>query len=213
MNIQEETFFYREMTEKIAEVIESSLSEGAIYQEGIILWDYPISILNDELAIDWTFEVVKDETLRKNDYVLSASAGANESDMPSIHIFITLPKGSWVKKHNVCPAALRGVIAHEIHHLAQNSEESNFFSESHSLIKKIDNARVSYLLCSLEIEAFKIGARAESFYSGKPQREIMLEYLMTFDMCKDDASQIADVWMSTSFPAFKENLRRSNAND
>ena len=215
MQINEETFFYKEATEQLAETIEFLLLEGENSGEGFFKWIYPVAILNDEEYFDWSFSVNKIEGLEKGDYVISGLAGANESDAPSVHITITLPKGSWIKKHNVCMATLRGVIAHEIHHLAQNTEDSGHIEIRHPLIEKIEKrvTNASYLLSQSEIEAFRIGARAESFYSGQSQEEIMLEYIEGFGLSREDALSITNAWLSTEFRVIETNMRRSNANN
>lgn len=214
MQINEETFFYKEATEQLAETIEFLLLEGEKEGEGYFKWIYPVAILNDEEYFDWSFSVNKVEGLKKGDYVISGLAGANESDIPSIHITITLPKGSWIKKHNVCMATLRGVIAHEIHHLAQNTDDSGHTEICHPLLEKIEErvGNAAYLLSQSEIEAFKIGARAESFYSGQSQKEIMLEYIEGFGLERKDALSITNAWLNTKFKVIETNIRRSNAN-
>lgn len=209
INPFDRNFFYKEEAEEIADCILSLLSQGTSEFEDYIHWRYDCPILNDSNIIIWSFNILKDDSdfIKQYKYDIWATAGANESDEPSIHVTIILPKRQWIKNQKIKREALIGVISHEIHHIAQNNfddvDNSNFLYEN-SFVNP--TKKILYLISDIEIEAFNIGARAESFYSGKDEAEIMMNYLICLNINDSDAKKIINIWANTQFEILRKNL-------
>ena len=127
---------------------------------------------------------------------------------------LILPKNSWLKKNKIDFPNLVGVAAHEIHHLAQNTDDSYYEVSACKYLSKIKEPtnRIRYLLDPVEIGAFKVGFRAESILSGRTEKSIMLEYLDNFSLSKRSATIIANAWLEADFGVFNHNLMRQNDN-
>lgn len=202
-------FFYKEESVIIADAILDSLSKGILSFDGLIDWQYNCNILNSSAVFEWRFNVIRDDSdfIKENGYDIWASAGANECDDPSVHITIILPKGKWAKKAEIDRAVLIGVAAHEIHHIAQNTEENAFFETNDNEFNFTDpSKRLKYLVSSVEVEAFMIGFRAESYFSGVPEVEIMRTYLTHLQISNRDIEKIINIWASTEFEVLRTNI-------
>ena len=212
MDINCQNFFYSDLAIMLAENIINSLQKSKKKSSGYLNWVYPCRILNDDTQVEWSYDIIRDDSefIRQRGFDIWASAGANIFDEPSISMTIILPKNSWLKKNRIDFANLVGVAAHEIHHLAQNTDDSYYevsVSEYLSKFKKPSN-RIRYLLDPTEIGAFKVGFRAESILSGRTEKSIMLEYLDNFSLSKRSAEIIANAWLEADFGVFNHNLTR-----
>ena len=96
------------------------------------------------------------------------------------------------------------MVAHELHHLAQNMENNSY---DRSLKHTGENASLSYLLDPYEIEAFHIGIRAQSQLSGKSFELIASNYIKEAwkETTQEHIDLIINAWKTTSFPVFKQN--------
>jgi len=212
MDINCQNFFYNDLSIMLAENIANSLQKSKKKDAGYLNWIYPCRILNDYSQVEWQYEVVRDDSdfIRQRGFDIWASAGANIFDEPSISMTIILPKNTWLKKNRINFANLVGVAAHEIHHLAQNIDDSYYEVDASKYLSKIKKPtnRIRYLLDPVEIGAFKVGFRAESMLSGRAEKSIILEYLDNFSLSKRSATIIANAWLEADFGVFNHNLMR-----
>ena len=205
INVFNESFFYKEESFKIAQRLIESLAMGFEDYNGYIPWEYNHSILNNENFISWTYNIIRDDSefIKKRGFDIWASAGPDEYDEPSIHVTFVIPKGKWIKKINIPFPTLVGVIAHEIHHLAQNNPKLLIETSPN----KDENIceKMKYFLDPIEVEAFHIGFRAESILSGVSSKVLMTDYLKCF---LDDyqISHVLNSWLNPSFNIIKESL-------
>jgi len=208
ISIEEEGFFYQEnaavIVDSIIELFESGIKSFESYDQ----WQYdvPISSLEESYThFNWYFEVsravVSDITF---EYSFFGLAGRDYFDEPSITITIVIPKGKHQKKIKIDRAELFDVVAHELHHLAQNMENNSY---DRSLKHTGENASLSYLLDPYEIEAFHIGIRAQSQLSGKSFELIASSYIKEAwkETTQEHIDLIINAWKTTSFPVFKQN--------
>ena len=208
ISIEEEGFFYQEnaavIVDSIIELFESGIKSFESYDQ----WQYdvPSSSLEESYThFNWYFEVsravVSDITF---EYSFFGLAGRDYFDEPSITITIVIPKGKHQKKIKIDRAELFDVVAHELHHLAQNMENNSY---DRSLKHTGENASLSYLLDPYEIEAFHIGIRAQSQLSGKSFELIASSYIKEAwkETTQEHIDLIINAWKTTSFPVFKQN--------
>jgi len=205
INILDKNFFYREMAEEITESI-LELNHLSIKRfENYAQWLYDISISEDDVKfINWTMSVVRSDNLDA-DYDIVGSAGRDETDEPAIDIIIVLPKNAHQKKTKIKYAELFEVVAHELHHLAQNIENNTLNRATE------EKGRLSYLLDPFEIEAFHIGIRAQSALTGESFNNIARNYITKsskgINMTSSDIERVIHAWENTTFPAFNINAQ------
>tara|TARA_B100000900_G_C20577050_1_gene715775 strand:+ start:609 stop:1244 length:636 start_codon:yes stop_codon:yes gene_type:complete len=210
MNINDKSFFYEDTVSVIAESILGLMSHSVKSFETHERWDYNIPIADDlegMLYFNWRMAVHRVEGLKAK-YDLQGYAGRDCFDEPSIDINIILPKGVHQKKVKIDRCDLFEVVAHEIHHLAQNIE-NNAFSRNRAL-----SARMSYFLDPCEIEAFHIGVRASSSVSGRSFEETARKYLNAVypAASNEELNLIVHTWKNTKFELFQSNLSRNDVN-
>ena len=135
-------------------------------------------------------------------YDLFGIAGRDYTDEPSIGITIVLPKGKHKRKIKLNRAELFDVVAHELHHLAQNMENNSYTRGSNH------TGKLAYLLDPYEIEAFHIGIRAHAHFSGKSFNTIAEEYIHNSwpEASKNQIEEVLVAWRDTDFPAFQQNM-------
>jgi len=171
MNLNDPNFFYNDLTQIIGGEILLSLSNSVKKHSNSELWLYPTSFEKRESEIlYWSYEVFRLDTDSTSEWDIYANAGPDSSCEPTIEMSLFLKKGKWVKNHTISQAELFGVIAHEIHHIAQG-----YIPISENELKPSD--QLSYFLDPREKEAFHIGFRAQSFYSGRSIEDCMTDYL------------------------------------
>lgn len=205
MNINDPNFFYQDTAEVIVDSIISLFGQGIKHFESYEQWVYNIPISSEEedyRHFNWRFEVCRSE-MKEFEYDFFGLAGRDHFDEPSIDISIVLPKGKHQKKIKIDRAELFDVVAHELHHIAQNIENNNF-SRSTKVAGKL-----SYFLDPYEIEAFHVGIRAHSAMSGRSFQDIALEYIRKSweEGTKEQVQKVLDSWLNTDFAAFKNNLQ------
>ena len=185
MNLFCDNFFYNDLTEQIAKDIEICLAEGVKKKDFYRFWPYAAEILDDQRSVYVKWSVVRSDTMKQK-WDLYGFAGPNESHEPSIEIMVLLKKGIWQKSTNIDGGALRNVIAHELHHLAQNIDTGppkdpfDYFTSTH------------------EAEAFRLGFRAQSHYSDISEHQLMIDYLKPRVECGEltdlQMNKIINVW-------------------
>ena len=185
MNLFCNDFFYNELTEQIAKDIELCLPEGVKKKDFYRFWPYATELLDNSRSVYVKWSIVRSDTMEQQ-WDLYGFAGPNGSHEPSIEILIVLKKGAWQKKANVDGGALRNVIAHELHHLAQNIDTGppkdpfDYFTSVH------------------EAEAFRLGFRAQSKYSNVSEQQLMVDYLRPRVKCGEltdlQMDKIINVW-------------------
>ena len=208
IKILDENFFYSDMAEGITESIlmlnQQSIKSFENYSE----WLYDVSISEDDAKfINWTMNVVRSSELSVS-YDIIGSAGRDETDEPSIDITIVLPEKVHQNKIKIKYDELFEVVAHELHHLAQNIDNNSFSRETG------EKGRLNYLLDPFEIEAFHIGIRAQSALTGRSFDKIAREYITKSSagagISLEDIERVINTWENTSFPAFMQNKKRLN---
>lgn len=201
--LNDKNFYYKEISEHIANSIVSLMSEGHDMMLDYILWEYEdIEIIDEDYEkplIKWVFNIGRvpagtfDSSGR--DYDITASAGYDECGELSVYINFLVKKGMWIKKLKIDYPELVGVIAHEIHHITQN--EKDILTAGYD--GDDDNADVQYFLDPSEIEAFHVGFRAQCALSGEDMREAMLSYLKYRELSHDQVENIINEWLNVEF--------------
>ena len=202
INLNDEKFFYEEISRSVAEQIICLASKGIDMFLEYEVWEYDIDIAENEYEkpiIKWVYNVARvpakvfEESGRS--YDLTATAGYDECGELSIYIKLVLKKGAWLKKVEIDYAELVGVIAHEIHHITQNDKD----------ILRVpyqgddDNKVIQYLLEPAEIEAFHIGFRAQCAISGEDMKTAMLAYLAYRELNSKQLDEVVNAWINVVF--------------
>ena len=132
----------------------------------------------------------------KNDIV--ASSGLDEVCMPHVKIYMLMEEKKWIKKHDYQYPQIIGVVAHELHNLAQD-----FDLVDYSMPDRI----VDYFLNPIEVEAFHVGFRAESDQSDKTIEQCIKKYLDNFlndgRITKKEYENIIVKWVNAEIKLLK----------
>ena len=202
INLNDEKFFYEEISRSVAEQIICLASKGIDMFLEYEVWEYDIDIAENEYEkpiIKWVYNVarVPAKVFEKSgrEYDLTAPAGYDECGELSIYINLILKKGAWLKKVEIDYAELVGVIAHEMHHITQNDKDilrAAYQGDD-------DNEVMQYLLEPAEIEAFHIGFRAQCAISGEDMRTAMLAYLAYRELNKKQLNEVVNAWVNVIF--------------
>tara|TARA_B100000131_G_C17877647_1_gene516923 strand:+ start:27 stop:632 length:606 start_codon:yes stop_codon:yes gene_type:complete len=189
MNIRDEKFYYNDLTYFISERILECINEGIKSNWGNVYWPYPTKILNDSYSVEYKWEMHRVKQDHRWDVV--GYAGPNESFEPSVEFHFLLKKGIWSRKAGISKAAIINVVAHELHHIAQG-----YSGDSRNLDEE---KPYEYFLLPHEIEAFHVGFRAESDFTGHSMKKLMKEYLSGWiaakDITKKQSNTIIDAWL------------------
>jgi hypothetical protein len=171
--INELSFYYNELSEKITEEIICNLSDGIKWDQTQFEWPYDLMIDKEEnlryFNFTFTVERIPKEDFIKNDIV--ASSGLDEACMPHIKIHMLMEERKWIKNHDYDYAQVMGVISHELHHLTQDFDLVDY---------KMSENIVDYFLNPIEVEAFHVGFRAESDQNSEPIENCIKRYLDNF---------------------------------
>ena len=197
-----EDFFYDNMTKTITDRIISLIKSGEKHFEDYIPWEYDIPILEGSRFISWSYRIARVPDIPRID--MWASAGANENFEPSLDIAIVLRKGQHQKKAKIDYPELYGVIAHELHHIAQNTEETGHLFP----VWETGSDQLDYFVDPIEVEAFNLGFRAQSFLSGEPVEKIMKNYLDMQNLTSDQVDFAMSLWLHTDYPVIRKNLEK-----
>jgi len=197
-------FYYNDLTKSITDAIWDLMSKGIDEFMEYEPWEYPILLSEeyDERLVYWEFRIARAPANKdfNRDFDIWASAGYNESGELGIAVTVILPKGKWIKKHNVSYSELFGVIAHELHHLSQNASGIDTSAED------IECERLQYFLSQSEIEAFHIGFRAQCALSGEDMEVAIRNYLQLHKLSCAQIDKISSAWMSPSFTLSEQNI-------
>ena len=162
-------FYYNGLSKEIADTIWENLKLGIKSDTGDIYWPYEARILEDNQFVQWYFNVARNPEA-KYTHDLWACAGPDDCYMPAVGFSLLLPKGKHIKKHKMTYAELFGTVAHELHHIAQNTEENNVkvypLFKSDVKEEDLDETVMQYFLSPVEVGAFHIGFRAQCATSG-----------------------------------------------
>jgi hypothetical protein len=197
MNLSDPRFFYEEMTSEIGGKILTLLQDSVKKHEDYIDWIYPIKISDDFFEVNWSYDVKRIDPKDNLGWDIYAQAGLNSMCAPSIDITLFVEKGKWIKYHKISKSELFGVIAHELHHIAQNSGVL-------SKLRKVEaGSAYKYFLDPAECEAFLVGFRAQSHYSGKNVADCMSDYLKPrVDqgyLTQDQKDKIINTWLTVKW--------------
>ncbi len=199
-------FYYNKLTKEIADTIWNSLKKGEKEDTGCVDWLYEARILDGNDYVNWHFNVARDNDA-KFTHDLWACAGPDDCYMPAVGFSLVLPKGKHIKHHKMTYAELFGTVAHELHHIAQNTEENKvkvypLFSSSDCP----DTTVMKYFLDPVEVGAFHIGFRAQCAISGGDMRAAMYKYLAHQDITDEIKNKIVETWMSPTFNIARHNI-------
>ena len=119
--------------------------------------------------------------------------------MPHVNIQMLLQERKWMRKHQYEYAEIANVVAHELHHLAQDFELVDYSFDQESII--------DYFLNPLEVEAFHIGFRAESDITGRSIEYCIRTYLSNFVendlITKKECESILVKWLKPEIKLLK----------
>ena len=147
--------------------------------------------------VDWNFKVVTTDVKRVD---IWASAGFSESYLPEISLSIIMPKEAECPIDALNYSELVGVIAHELHHIAQKNEAMYHYQGDST------NPKVRYYLNPAEIPAFHIGFRAQCHISGEDMGLAMRAYLSHQGLTDNETESIVAAWLNPSFEIAAANI-------
>ncbi len=194
--ISKQSFYYNELASEIARDIFDNLNEGIKWDQTQYEWPYDLIIDKEEdlryLNFTYSVERIPKADFTKNDIV--ASSGLDEACMPHIKIHMLMQEKKWIKKHDYGYGQVIGVVAHELHHLAQDFDLVKYH------LPESGCSLVDYFLNPIEVEAFHIGFRAESNYNLEPIEKCIKRYLDNFlndnRITKKEYKEIIVKWMN-----------------
>ena len=203
INIHNKDFFYQEAAETIVDSMFQLFDQGIDQFESYEIWPYNVPISSEEedyRHFNWTLTVARSDS-KNFDYDLFGIAGRDYADEPSIGITIVLPKGKHRKNIEIKRSDLFDVVAHELHHLAQNIDNNSHMRNS------AYTGKMAYLLDPYEVEAFHIGVRANSKLSGRTFEEVAQDYIRRTwpEASEQQVEKVYTAWKDTDFPAFQKN--------
>jgi hypothetical protein len=182
INLNDTNFYYNDLTMKILNQVQTNIISGNRKFEKYTHWDYPIAILNNWQTFKYEYDIIRESKDQWYDFDIVGSSGPDESHEPSIQLSFLVKKGMWIRnamKH-FGNAKIANVIAHELHHLAQNIECIPI-ADIESIPRHMrENPYVNYFLNPYEREAYHIGFRAESDISGRSLRYCIHDYLYSY---------------------------------
>lgn len=197
MNIRDPGFYYNDATNFISDRIFECLNEGLKSNYGRIYWNYPIQILDESHFVNYRWSTIRVNQDCRWDVI--GFAGPDEAFEPSIEVNFLLAKGVWSRKAGITKASIINVVAHELHHIAQNYDGTFVDSESQSF---------SYFMLPHEIEAFHVGFRAEANFTGQSMKSLMQDYLSGWvaskQITKKESKKIIEAWLNPSWECFDD---------
>ena len=202
MNLNNKDFYYNELTHKITDEIIQGLHAGINFEQLHYHWPYKkIKLVDDEEYFNLTYHVsrIKKDKWKGND--IRGSSGPDYCGYPHIELEFIYKERKWIKSHDFKFSSIINVVAHELHHIAQNIQHLNMHGIEDIPRHMRENPYVKYFLNPYEIEAFKIGFRAESDVTGKTINEcieLYLEnYLQSNLINKKEFEAICVNWLNT----------------
>tara|TARA_B100000674_G_scaffold284181_1_gene235114 strand:+ start:799 stop:1425 length:627 start_codon:yes stop_codon:yes gene_type:complete len=198
--INKNHFYYNELASKITDDIFNNLNDGIKWDQTQYEWPYDLIIDKEEdfRYLNFSYEVkrIPKKDFIKNDIV--GSSGLDEICMPHVKIHMLMQERKWIKNYDYEYAQVIGVIAHELHHLAQDFDLVRYHMP--------DNL-VEYFLNPIEVEAFHVGFRAESAQSSKSIEECIRKYLDNFlhddGITKQEYENIVVKWLKPEIKLLK----------
>jgi len=196
IQINKPSFFYQHLAGPITDSIISLMKNNIKSHSDTIDWIYNHKIDDEYNYVNWNFKLSRSKSLQRS-YDIWATAGLDECAEPAIDINIVLPAHARQKSIVIDRPELFGTVAHELHHIAQNTQ-------SDYAIKRVSSNKVlDYFLDPFEIEAFHIGFRAQSALSGAIISDIARHYLRNYKLSESNLTKIVTAWQNTDFPIFE----------
>ena len=198
--INDISFYYNKLASKITDDIFDNLNDGIKWDQTQYDWPYDLIIDKEEDVryLNFTFSI---ERIPKKDFIqndMIGSSGLDEIGMPHIKIRMLMEENKWIKNHDYNYGQVIGVIAHELHHLAQDFDLVDY---------SMPNNIIDYFLNPIEIEAFHIGFRAESNQNKKPIENCIRRYLDNFlnakAINKEELEKILVNWLQPEIKLLK----------
>lgn len=198
--INENSFYYNELATKITDDIFENLNYGIKYDHTQYEWPYDLSIDKEEnlCYMNFTYFVdrIPSHEFTKNDII--GSSGLDEICIPHIKIHMLMEERKWIKSRYYDYAQVLGVIAHELHHLAQDFDLVDY---------RMPDNLIDYFLNPIEVEAFHVGFRAESAQSNKTIEHCIRKYLDSFlnddRITKKEYENIVVKWLKPEIKLLK----------
>lgn len=185
MNLNDYKFYYNDLTNKITTEILEGISSGINFEHLHYYWPYKkIKLVNEEEYLNLTYHIerIKKQDWKGND--IRGSSGPDYCGYPHITIEFIYKERKWIKNHDFKERLIANVVAHELHHIAQNIESFNQHGCENIPRHMRENPYVKYFLNPYEIEAYQIGFRAESDYSGDTIEKCIERYLSHYKLSK-----------------------------
>ena len=204
IDISDSNFFYQDMSVDLANQILDLLQSNCKEYFDYGFWKYNHPIDSDDPLVGLHLKVVR-STACTSKYDIWATAGLNESAELCVNITVVLPPKVWQKNVCIDRAELIGIISHELHHVAQSNCTETFPTNRRK-------EKMSYFLDPYEVEAFHIGFRAHSHFSGRSFENLAEQYirLTASNLTRDEINFVVKTWQETSFEVF-ESCRENGA--
>jgi hypothetical protein len=186
INLNHENFHYRDLVDQVDDqIIDFVFAIDDDEEHNIefdFIWPYPVdpSVFDGDYSRVFIVEV----TAHINNDISSlfnieANAGLNGEGYAYIGIQIEYKQHAKLANHlHKFIGNLRGVLAHEIHHLTQEPPLKRINCPEHITQKK--ETFQDYFTSSCEVPAYVIGFRAEASHSKKPIKKLMSNYLNNY---------------------------------
>ena len=206
INLNDIKFYYNKPTERILHHICNGLNAGNKTLERYTSWRYPIKILGGWQSFKFEYNIIREQKDKWVGTDIYGSSGPDEAHEPSIQLSFLLKQGMWIKNamNHFDKAKIANVIAHELHHLAQNIAcvpEDDIESTPRHMR---ENPYVKYFLNPYEREAYHVGFRAEADISGRPLNYCVSDYLSRYrDAGKLTQSEYDWVYIKWCSPEIK----------
>ena len=202
MNLNDNNFYYNKLTHKITTEILDGLSAGISFEQLHYYWPFKkIKLLEDEEYLNLTYYVtrIKEQNWNGNDII--GSTGPDYCGYPHVQLSFLYKEKKWIKNHDYKFSTVANVVAHELHHAAQNIQNFSEFKVAKNT-ENIDNPYVDYFLNPFEVEAYQIGFRAESAISGNSIESCIETYLQAYRknnlISKEDYDKIYVKWLNAT---------------
>ena len=181
MNLDNKNFYYNKLTHTITKDILDGLSSGISFEQLHYYWPYKsIRIVDNEEYLNFTYQVsrIKKESWKGDD--IRGSSGPDHCGYPHIELEFLYKERAWIKNHKYKEWMIANVVAHELHHIAQNIQHFNIHEIEDIPRHMRENPYVKYFLNPYEVEAYQIGFRAESNISGKSIEQCIERFLSNY---------------------------------
>jgi hypothetical protein len=168
LNLNDNNFYYNDLTHTVTNDILQGLNCGINLEQLHYYWPYKkIKLVNEEEYFNLTYHVsrIKKDKWKGND--IRGSSGPDYCGYPHIELEFLYKERKWIKNHDYKFGSVINIVAHELHHIAQNIQHFSIHGIEDIPRHMRENPYVKYFLNPYEVEAYHVGFRAESAMTGK----------------------------------------------